>query len=88
MAAKSGHFETCEVIYRSGGDPYKQNNFAFTPIDFATRYGFDDIVQLLQTPRSKLLSMLSNRGDPPKSASSFREPTDRSSLKSGVTNDG
>ncbi|EAX93896.1 hypothetical protein TVAG_131840 [Trichomonas vaginalis G3] len=58
------------MLYRLGADPNRANNFVFTPLDFAKRYGFDDIVQLLTTSRSKLVSSMSSRGDPLKSVGS------------------
>ena len=73
LAAKSGHYDACEVLYRNGADPQRANHFLFTPIDFANRFDFDDIVALLQTPRSKLTTSMSSRGDPPKSVSSIRD---------------
>ena len=73
LAAKSGHYDACEVLYRNGADPQRANHFLFTPIDFANRFNFDDIVTLLQTPRAKLATSMSSRGDPPKSVSSLRD---------------
>ena len=46
----------------------------FTPLDFAQRYGFDDIVLLLNTPRTKLLAQANERTvDTPKSGMSLRD---------------
>lgn len=73
LAAKSSHYDACEMLYRLGADPTRANNFVFSPLDFAKRYGFDDIIQLLSTPRSKLVSSMSSRGDAPKSVGSNRE---------------
>jgi ankyrin repeat protein len=72
LAAKSGHYEACEVLYRAGADPMKANHYLFTPLDFAVRFNFDDIVTLLQTPRSKLALLVSSRSDAPKSVASTR----------------
>jgi hypothetical protein len=73
FAAKSGHYETAEALYRAGGDALRTNDFIFTPLDFAQRYRFDDIVMLLNTPRAKL---------PTPGPSGRGTDTDRSSLRS------
>jgi ankyrin repeat protein len=78
FAAKGGHYETAEVLYRAGGDPLKTNEFIFTPLDFAQRFRFDDIVQLLNTPRAKLPSGAASTRETPKSGSaSLRQESER-----------
>lgn len=63
MASKEGHYDTCEVLYRAGGDPLKGNMLGVTPIDFAKKYNFDDVVTLLKTPRNKLNSSISSKSN-------------------------
>lgn len=59
--------------------------FYFTPLDFAQRYGFDDIVQLLNTPRAKLQAVSSDRTtETPKSGMSVRD-TERSKRTASST---
>jgi len=87
FAAKGGHYEAAEILYRAGGDPLKPNEFIFTPLDFAQRFRFDDIVQLLNTPRAKLPAGVASRaGDVPKSTSMSTRP-DSGRTKTGSSSD-
>jgi ankyrin repeat protein len=70
FAAKCGHYDVCDLLYRSGADALKTNDLIFTPLDLAQRYKFDDIVALLSTPRHKLSGSSDRASDGVKALSS------------------
>ena len=87
FAAKGGHYDAAELLYKGGGDPMRTNDFIFTPLDFAQKYQFDDIVALLNTPRAKLQAATSRSTASTTSPKSTRTDTARSGSKTSASRD-